>query len=281
MTLQELLREGETTLDKAGVPEAKINAWYLFSYVTGMTKSAFYLNQTEDATKWQERYEEVLGQRMMRRPLEHITHETEFMGLPFYVDEHVLIPRQDTECLVETVLPLVKGRDVLDLCTGSGCIGISLAVLSDCHSVTLADLSEEALTVAERNARMNHVEVTLVQSDLYREIKGVFDIIVSNPPYIPTVEVEKLMPEVRDHEPRMALDGDADGLFFYRCITKESGQYLRCGGWLCFEIGFDQGRAVSTLMREAGYTRVTIKKDLAGLDRIVMGQYPGMEELYV
>lgn len=278
MTLQELLAEGEMLLEKAGVPEAKINAWYLFAYVTGMTKSAFFLNQAEDAKEWQERYEEVLRQRMARKPLEHITHETEFMGLPFYVDEYVLIPRQDTECLVEELLPLVKGMDVLDLCTGSGCIGISLAALGGCRSVTLADLSEEALAVAEKNARTNQVEVSLVQSDLFRKVEGTFDIIVSNPPYIPTAEVEKLMPEVRDHEPHMALDGDADGLLFYRRIIDESSQYLRSGGWLCFEIGYDQGKAVSTLMMDAGYARVTIKKDLAGLDRIVMGQCPRMEE---
>ena len=278
MTLQELLAEGEMTLEKAGVPEAKINAWHLFAHVTGMTRSAFFLKQSEDAEEWQERYEEVLRQRMTRKPLEHITHETEFMGLPFYVDENVLIPRQDTECLVEEILPLVKGMDVLDLCTGSGCIGISLAVLGGCRSVTLADLSEEALAVAEKNAQMNHVVVTLVQSDLFRKVEGTFGIIVSNPPYIPTAEVEKLMPEVRDHEPHMALDGDADGLLFYRRIIRESSQYLRSGGWLCFEIGFDQGKAVSTLMKEAGYARVTIKKDLAGLDRIAMGQCPGMEE---
>lgn len=272
MTLQELLKMGETSLEQAGVPEASINAWYLLSFVTGMTKSAFFLRSMEDAEKWHKRYEEVLQQRMRRKPLEYITHETEFMGLPFCVDEHVLIPRQDTECLVEEILPYVKGKDVLDLCTGSGCIGISLGVLGECRSVTLADLSQEALQVAAQNAASNHVAVTLVQGDLFESIEGTFDVIVSNPPYIPTAEMMELMPEVREYEPHMALDGKADGLFFYRRIIEESSEYLRRGGRLCFEIGYDQGEAVCSLMKKAGYDLVTIKKDLAGLDRVVAGR---------
>lgn len=272
MTLSELLKKGERTLEKAGVPEARVNAWYLLSFVTGMTKSAFFLKNEEEAENWQSLYEEVLKQRMTRKPLEYITHETEFMGLPFYVDERVLIPRQDTECLVEEVLPLVKGKDVLDLCTGSGCIGVSLGALAECRSVTLADLSQGALHVAGNNAQTNCVEVSLVQGDLFENIKDKFDVIVSNPPYIATKDVGNLMPEVRDYEPQMALDGAEDGLFFYRRIMETSSQFLRNEGWLCFEIGYDQGESVSSLMRAAGFHEVTIKKDLAGLNRVVLGR---------
>lgn len=279
MTLQELLRYGESKLREADVPESKINAWYLFSHVTGMTRSDFFINGTMDADKWQSQYEEILKQRMKRKPLEYITEETEFMGIPFYVNEHVLIPRQDTECLVEQVLPLVKGKDVLDMCTGSGCIGVSLSVLGDCHSVTMSDLSKEALAVAKRNATSNQVTATFIQGDLFEAITQSYDVIVSNPPYIPSEEVMKLMPEVKDYEPLMALDGTKDGLHFYRRIVEESNKYLRLGGWLCFEIGYDQGLSVSSLMEEAGYERVSIKKDLAGMDRIVMGRR--MEESYV
>lgn len=272
MTLSELLKKGERTLEKAGVPEARVNAWYLLSFVTGMTKSAFFLKNEEEAENWQSLYEEVLKQRMTRKPLEYITHETEFMGLTFYVDERVLIPRQDTECLVEEVLPLVKGKDVLDLCTGSGCIGVSLGALAECRSVTLADLSQGALHVAGKNAQTNCVEVSLVQGDLFENIKDKFDVIVSNPPYIATKDVGNLMPEVRDYEPQMALDGAEDGLFFYRRIMETCSQFLRNEGWLCFEIGYAQGESVSSLMRAAGFHEVTIKKDLAGLNRVVLGR---------
>lgn len=274
MTLAELLRRGEERLTQAGVPEAKLNAWYLFSYCFEMDRSRYFLHSEEEAEEEKRyAYERALSRRERRIPLEHITHETEFMGLPFYVDEHVLIPRQDTECLVEEVLKVSEGKDVLDLCTGTGCIGISLAVLGKCHSVTLADISSEALQAAERNAERNGAEVTIVESNLFADLKGSYDVIVSNPPYIPTEEIGKLMPEVRDHEPHLALDGAEDGLFFYRSIIKESRMFLRKGGTLHFEIGYDQGEAVSRLMREAGFTLVEIKKDLAGLDRIVEGRY--------
>lgn len=273
MNARELLIYGENVLTQAGVPEAKLNAWYLFSYVTGMTKCDFYTKETEDiAEEYQNKYEKLIQERMTRKPLEYITHETEFMGLSFYVDEHVLVPRQDTECLVEEILPLVKGKDILDLCTGSGCIGVSLGCLAPCRTVTLGDLSGEALMVAKRNAEQNHVPVTCIQGDLFEHIEGKFDLIVSNPPYIPSIDVEELMPEVRDYEPRMALDGLEDGLHFYRRIVQESVMYLHPGGWLCFEIGYNQGKEVASFMEEAGFSQIVIKKDLAGLDRIVQGR---------
>lgn len=273
MTLREALAKGEGQLIAAEVPEAKLCAWYLFAYCFHMERSQFYLYGDKEAPAEEVcAYEAALAKRAERVPLEYITHETEFMGLSYYVDEHVLVPRQDTECLVEEVLKVSEGKDVLDLCTGSGCIGISLAALGKCHSVTLADISPEALTVAERNALKNGVEVILRQSDLFSALGQRYDIIVSNPPYIPTGEISQLMPEVRDHEPHLALDGKKDGLFFYKSIILKSRDFLSENGRIYFEIGYDQGEAVSCLMKEAGFIQVTIKKDLAGLDRVVSGR---------
>lgn len=150
--------------------------------------------------------------------------------------------------------------DVLDLCTGSGCIGISLGKLGNCKSVTLSDISEGALFTANENAGRNQVDVTCIQSDLFADIEGTFDVIVSNPPYIESDEILMLMPEVRDYEPRLALDGSADGLLFYRCIIKEAPKYLRKNGYLFFEIGCEQADAVSGLMEVAGFKEITIKK---------------------
>lgn len=274
MTLQDVLRMGEKELMAADIPEAKLNAWYLFAYYFVMDRSRYFLNQDMPVSgEDKERYQRLLELRKARIPLEYITHQTEFMGLPFYVDEHVLIPRQDTECLVEELLEEAGGHDVLDLCTGSGCIGISLAVLGHCRSLVLTDYSEEALKVAERNARDNEVEAVLVHSDLFEDIRGSFDLIVSNPPYIPTGQIPSLMPEVREHEPHMALDGSADGLSFYRRIIEESRGFLRKEGILAFETGYDQGKDVARLMEQAGFLEVRIKQDLAGLDRIVRGKW--------
>lgn len=272
MTLADVLQYGEKRLLEAGIGEARLNAWYLFAHCFQIERSSYFLHKEEPAAAESvKRYEQALERREKHIPLEYITNETEFMGLPFYVDENVLIPRQDTECLVEEVLKISEGKDVLDLCTGSGCIGISLAVLGKCRSVTLSDISAEALAVAEKNAGTNHADVTVLESDLFKNIDRKFDVIVSNPPYIRTEEIGKLMPEVRDYEPRLALDGREDGLLFYRSIIRESSRFLRPGGALCFEIGYNQGEAVREQMLAAGFAQVVIKKDLAGLDRIVQG----------
>ena len=198
------------------------------------------------------------------------------MGLTFKVNEHVLIPRQDTEVLVEEALNYVRsGMDILDVCTGSGCILLSVLKLGEkkCRGIlhgTGVDLSREALQVAEENAGRLHVEATFLHSDLFAEVQGQYDMILSNPPYIEKAVVETLEEEVRIHEPRMALDGGEDGLDFYRKITAESVQYLRKGGRLLFEIGYDQGEAVSALMKEH-FAEVRVIQDLAGLDRVVSG----------
>lgn len=201
------------------------------------------------------------------------------MGLTFAVNEHVLIPRQDTEILVEEVLKeLHDGMRVLDMCTGSGCILLSLLHYSNACEGLGVDLSADALEVAEQNAEtlldaVNADRVHFLQSDLFDKVEGKFEIIVSNPPYIASAEVEKLMPEVRDHEPRMALDGTEDGLYFYRRIIEEAGKHLVSSGMLFFEIGYDQGQAVSELMRTEGYREVQVVQDYAGLDRVVFGTY--------
>lgn len=272
MTLEEVLKQGEERLSMAGIEEAKLSAWYLFSHCFEMPRSQYFLMQNELASPEKKAfYEQLLEKREKRIPLEHIIGETEFMGLPFYVNEHVLIPRQDTECLVEEVLKVSEGKEVLDLCAGSGCIGISLSVLGSCKAVTLSDISKEALAVAKRNVERNGAEATLLHSDLFENIQGVYDIIVSNPPYIPTADIKTLMPEVRDFEPMGALDGKEDGLFFYREIVKNCIPHLREHGSIHFEIGYDQGEAVKKLLEEAGFSKVEIKKDLVGLDRIVQG----------
>lgn len=218
-------------------------------------------------------YQDLLNKRSLHIPLQHLTGEQEFMGLPFHVNEHVLIPRQDTEILVEEVLSIVKkGDHVLDLCTGSGCIIISIVKLAEQITGVGIDLSDEALVVAKENAKRLQADVTFFKSDLFEQVTGEFDCIVSNPPYIATAQIDTLMEEVRCMEPRMALDGMEDGLFFYRKIVEESAAYLKKGGWLCFEIGCDQADDVSEMMRAAGYENRKVIKDLAGLDRVVMGQ---------
>lgn len=273
MTLQQILQWGAGWLKEREVPEADLNAWYLFSDCFEMERSSYFLHQEEEADAEKEsKFRQMIEKRGQRIPLEYILGYTEFMGLRFEVDSHVLIPRQDTECLVEQVLPFCRGKKVLDLCTGSGCIGISLAVLGKPAGVVLADVSREALEVAEKNAENHGVKAVFCQGDLFENVPAdLFDVIVSNPPYIASEEIQKLMPEVQDHEPVLALDGKEDGLYFYRKIIDLSPSYLAEQGMLAFEIGYDQGESVAELMRQKGFQQVEVKKDLAGLDRIVTG----------
>mgnify|MGYP001417472833 FL=1 len=270
-----LVEEGQRRLAAAGVEEAAVDAWLLFSYDKKVDRTWYLLNRTKAASgEEQEAYLKLIARRCERVPLQHITGEQEFMGLPFRVTPDVLIPRQDTEVLVEECLRhLAPGNIFLDLCTGSGCILVSLLHYAKGTFGTGADLSGKALAVAKGNVEANGVEARLVQGDLFEPVTGTFDLIVSNPPYIASAEIETLAPEVREHEPRMALDGTADGLFFYRRIVQESPSYLKEGGWLCMEIGYDQGAAVRQLMEARGFATVSVIKDLAGLDRVVSGCY--------
>ena len=280
MTYQECYEQGCRTLQAAGIEEAALDARLLLEAVCGTDRNDLLVHGEQPvAPEAEEKYLNWIRQRAEHIPLQQLTGEQGFMGLTFSVNEHVLIPRQDTEILVEEVLKeLHDGMRVLDMCTGSGCILLSLLHYSnDCEGLGV-DLSAEALEVAGRNVlkvltpeKAEHAH--FLQSDLFEKVEGKFEIIVSNPPYIASAEVEKLMPEVRDHEPRMALDGTEDGLYFYRRIIEEAGKHLVSSGMLFFEIGYDQGQAVSELMRTEGYCEVQVVQDYAGLDRVVLGTY--------
>lgn len=273
----ELLDYGKERLRLAGITEYELDAWYLLQHVAGISRTQYLCDRNGRAEPEQAgSYRRVVELRAARIPLQQIIGEQEFMGLSFFVNEHVLIPRQDTELLVEEAGRLLQGRAgarVLDLCTGSGCILISLAKRRELGAALGADISEEALRTAAKNARRNQVEVTLVQSDLFSAVQGRFDLIVSNPPYICTAVIDTLEPEVREHEPLLALDGGADGLLFYRRIIEQAGGFLEPGGSLLFEIGHDQGEAVAELLRRQDFTEIRVLKDLAGLDRVCMGKY--------
>lgn len=273
MTLREAYEYGQKRLEAAEIDDAIIDAWYLLEFVTGISRAMYFLRMNENMTADQEvQYKEYLETRANHIPLQHITGVQEFMGLEFCVNEHVLVPRQDTEVLVESVLEILTlGMEVLDMCTGSGCIIISLAKLGKAVKATGVDISEEALKVAKKNVEKLEAEVTLLHSDLFENVEGKYDVIVSNPPYICTSVIEELKEEVKFHDPFLALDGKEDGLFFYRKIVDESLKYLKPSGKLYFEIGHDQGEDVKQLMENAGFFNVTVKKDLAGLDRVVYG----------
>ena len=275
MTYQQMITLGKEKLREAGVPESDLDARLLLEYVCGVSRSFLLAHGDEEVPAGQEeRYLELLRRRGERIPLQHLTGEQDFMGLTFTVNENVLIPRQDTEILVEEVLKDMHGGcRILDLCTGSGCILISLLRYSNgCQGVGV-DLSEEALGVARENAKrlIPERDCTFLQGDLFAPVEGRFDLLTANPPYIPSETIRGLMPEVRDHEPWMALDGLEDGLHFYRRIIKECPPYLNGGAQVFFEIGHDQGEAVMSLLKEAGFKEVKIVKDYAGLDRVVCG----------
>ncbi len=274
MRLQEALHLGQCTLEDNGIGDSKLDAWYLLSYVTGLTRARFILDCKDEMDQESYgRYISLIKERASHIPLQHITGQQDFMGLTFKVNENVLIPRQDTELLVEEALKYTKPGDrVLDLCTGSGCVLISILSLGKELEGLGIDISEEALQVArENNAILLEDKAEFLQGDLFTGVQGTFDIIVSNPPYIRPDVIETLEPEVKDHEPRIALDGSEDGLYFYRCICQEAKKYLSQGGWLLVEIGYDQGLPVSELFRLAGFCDVEIVKDLAKNDRVVKG----------
>ncbi len=273
MTLREAYEYGQNRLQSVEIEDAVLDAWYLLEFVTGISRAMYFLRMNEEMNAEQEsQYKEYLEIRASHIPLQHITGVQEFMGLEFCVNEHVLVPRQDTEILVESVLEVLEpGMDVLDMCTGSGCIIISLAKFKKGIKGLGVDISEEALKVAQKNNNKLEGDVTFVNSDLFNNVNNSYDVIVSNPPYIRTAVIEGLKEEVKFHDPFLALDGKEDGLYFYRKIITESVHYLKEHGKLYFEIGHDQGEDVKNLMEEAGFTGVTVKKDLAGLDRVVFG----------
>ena len=350
----DVLNYGKKILKNAGIAEADLDAWYLFEQIFGISRAQYFLcareniagstaqkiavqeqhgdllesgNALECAELWLEEklsaYENALKKRAAHIPLQQIIGQQEFMGLTFFVNEHVLIPRQDTETLVELVLQEQKDKDIsiLDMCTGSGCIAVSLKKLGGYAHVEGADISEEALKVAKRNSeeilenndvnndavssrteqiqncmnltnnqnkqnnsakhkiseasKLPQTGVTFRLSDMFSAFPETerFNVIVSNPPYIPSAVIEELEPEVRDHEPRGALDGTADGLYFYRILAEECAKHLTPGGHVYFEIGYDQGMAVKELLDNHGFKDTRVIQDLAGKDRVVCGAW--------
>ena len=310
MTLYQLLQEGCEELRLAKDTDAAEDARLLLLAAFELDTVHFLLNRMQElpddeaAHASTKRYREMIARRRSRCPLQQILGSQEFMGLEFYVNQHVLIPRQDTEALVELVLEEQKdtGLRVLDLCTGSGCIAVSLAVKGRYQDITATDISEEALKVARRNVELHGCagQIRLVQGDLFRALeqsgeplegqpregvegqpgeqssaptshksRPVFDIIASNPPYIPTAVIQTLEPEVREYEPLLALDGTEDGLLYYRRIVSEAKAYLAESGSLYLEIGHDQGEAVRDIFKAEGYQDIRVCKDLPGNDRVV------------
>lgn len=288
-TFKSLLEQGTEILKDSGIEEAGLDAWLLLEYAAGISRAYYYAHDTEKVQEEAEKtYLELCSRRGKHIPLQHLVHRAYFMEYEFYVDENVLIPRQDTETLVELARSLLKDRQkprILDMCTGSGCILISLlAHKADCSGVG-ADISAPALSVARRNAKSIGVEerALFVESDTFSgsfflekdgKVPERYDMLISNPPYIPTGQIEGLQEEVRLYDPFPALDGHEDGLYFYREITGQAQRYLKPGGWLLYEIGCDQGKEVAAIMEQAGFVSVNVKKDLAGLDRVVLGKMP-------
>lgn len=278
MQYAKLYQIGKEQLQKAGITDAELDARLLLEFICHTDRNALYAHgdQEIEDEKMQD-FLQLIEKRAVHIPLQHLTGEQNFMGLDFLVNEHVLIPRQDTEILVEEIMrDLHDGIRILDMCTGSGCILLSLLHYSnDCSGVGV-DVSEDALAVARQNAdRLAEKQAVFIQSDLFEKVEGSFDLVVSNPPYIRSQEIAGLMPEVREHEPHLALDGKDDGLHFYREIIKGAMPHLKRGGQFFFEIGYDQGEAVQALLAANGYTEIAVVKDYAGLDRVVYGTFLG------
>ena len=313
----DVLNYGKKILKNAGIVEADLDAWYLFEQIFGISRAQYFMcareniagstaqkmtaqeqtgnsleskNTLDCVELWLKEkmsaYENTLEKRASRIPLQQILGQQEFMGLTFFVNEHVLIPRQDTETLVELVLNEQKDKNIsiLDMCTGSGCIAVSLKKLGGYACVEGADISEEALKVAKRNSEeilensdvnSSRTGVIFRRSDMFSAFPETerFNVIVSNPPYIPSAVIEGLEPEVRDHEPRGALDGTADGLYFYRILAEECAKHLTPGGHVYFEIGYDQGAAVKELLDIHGFKDTRVIQDLTGKDRVVCGTW--------
>jgi release factor glutamine methyltransferase len=273
MNYKELYEFGCLQLKAADISDYKVDARLLLEYVTGEAWSKIFLKDKDTIEpEKEETYKALLKKRASHIPLQHLTNTQNFMGFDFYVNEDVLIPRFDTEVLVEEALKeLHDGMRILDMCTGSGCILLSLLKLSNDTTGVGADISDRALRVFNENVKRLKLSerVTAVQSDLFENVQGDFDVLVSNPPYIRTCEIEELMPEVRDHDPFIALNGHESGLYFYERIVEECDSFLHRGSLVFFEIGNDQGAEVSALLKNKGYLDVTVIKDFGNNTRVV------------
>ena len=277
MTIKQAMIKGVTILKLEKISTPKLKARLLLQYVLKKPRQYLIVYDNQKLTDKEEqeylKYIELVAQG---EPIEHITHQKEFMKLDFYVDENVLIPRQDTEVLVEEVIKIaqnIRAKKILDLCTGSGAIAVSLAKYLENIQITALDISRKALDVAIANAKNNHVQekITFVESNLFQDLRQEkYDIIVSNPPYIRRKEIETLDKEVRK-EPKIALDGGEDGLDFYREIINKGYEYLKYGGYICLEIGYDQNEEVMQIIKDKKqYTETYCKKDLYDNDRVIV-----------
>ena len=275
ISFRDALRAAEAYLKTAGVDDPETDAMLLLEKASGYSRNAFFMHRDERIPATVKApFCEMIRVRAERIPLQHITGEAFFYGRRFIVNADVLIPRMDTEVLVyEALKSMHKGMDVLDLCTGSGCIAVTIAKEADVR-VTASDKSKRALDTARMNAKLNEADCVFVQSDMFEDIKGSFDAIISNPPYIKKEDIKNLQEEVGKHDPIAALDGGADGLDFYRVIAQESAAYLKSGGRLFLETGSEQTEAVSELLRKNGFLEIAVAEDLNHLPRVVKAVSP-------
>ncbi len=283
MKYSELVKQGQRKLFKAGIMDSDLDAWILVEKICNISRTEYFVKMHDEVPEEMvEQYFAAIDKRITHYPIQYIIGEWSFMGLPFKVNENVLVPRQDTEVLVEKAMRIIREEmpdpdkkeiRILDMCTGSGCIGISLAKNFQNVFVVGADISKGALEIAKENAELNGVNnIEFIESDLYSKVQGKFDILISNPPYIKSADIEELMSEVKDYEPRIALDGSEDGLEFYRRIIEKGKEFIKEDGYILFEIGYDQREQVKELLREKGYSDIEALKDFAGNDRVVLGK---------
>lgn len=274
----ELINEGKNRLEYAGVPDVDIDGELLWLYCSNQSRTDLITFRDREVTeKEKNEYFNLIDKRCKRIPLQYITGKQCFMGFDFYTAENVLIPRFDTEALVEQVDIFLKKKygqgdmSILDMCCGTGCIGISLKLMNKNADVDLCDISDDAIRLTKKNAEKHNVKCNIIKSDLFEKINRKYDIIVSNPPYVESDVIDCLMPEVRDYEPRLALDGDTDGLKFYKKIIADAEKFLNDEGYLFFEIGNNQAHDVQQLLVDNDFTDIHVVKDLCKNDRVVYG----------
>lgn len=283
LLVSDVVKMAEAQLKEAGIENAKGEAEQIYCHLKRIDRTGFFMRWSKESSDLDtEKYFRLVDERAKRRPMQHILGETEFMGYTFVVKENVLIPRMDTEVVVDEALKLINHKDsVLDLCCGSGIIGISLVLCAEeakkTIKMTSVDISDDAIALTKENAQLNNVKLEIYKSDLFEGIKRKkYNLIVSNPPYIRSDVIPTLDVEVRDYDPINALDGGEDGLDFYRQIVNKAPDHLKKNGYLVFEIGHDQGVSVAELMKRSGsFENIEISQDLAGNDRMVKGQLKG------
>ncbi|MCQ2518636.1 MAG: peptide chain release factor N(5)-glutamine methyltransferase [Lachnospiraceae bacterium] len=276
MNYRENYENGIKILKDISKDEAVLESRLLLEHVCGTDSNTLFAHPDREVSSDEEtRFTELLRERATGRPIQYILGSWDFMGLEFNVNPSTLIPRQDTETLVEEVMKYLKdGSEILDMCTGSGCILLSLLHYSnECRGVG-ADINPRAVSLARENAAKLGIEAEFVESDMFESISGKFDFIVSNPPYIESATIETLDCKVKEFEPVAALDGGEDGLVFYRILCNECGKYLKVGGMVFFEIGYNQGESVKNLLQDAGFRDIRIVSDLAGLPRVAIATAP-------